>query len=64
MMAIIGGFTFGGYKIDQWLQNDFKAFTFGLMIFSVVVALVHGTRGILKKTESTAQDKEKNDNLK
>lgn len=49
MMAIIGLFTFGGYKIDQWMNNEFKGFTFGLMVFSVVVALIYGTRSLLKK---------------
>ena len=49
MMAIIGLGTFLGFKIDQWMDNDFKGFTFGLMIFSVVVALVYGTRNLLKK---------------
>jgi len=49
MMAIIGAGTFGGYKIDQWLGNDFKGFTLGLMIFSVVLAIVYGTRSLLKK---------------
>lgn len=51
MMAIIGGFTFLGYKTDQWMKNEFKGFTFGLMVFSVIVALVYGTRSLLKKTE-------------
>ena len=49
MMAIIGVGTFGGYKIDQWMKNDFKGFTLGLMIFSVVLAIVYGTRSLLKK---------------
>ena len=49
MMAIIGIFTFLGYKIDQWMENDFKGFTLGLMIFSVVIAIIHGTRNLLKK---------------
>jgi len=49
MMAIIGAGTFGGYKIDQWLKNDFKGFTLGLMILSVVLAIVYGTRNLLKK---------------
>lgn len=48
MMAIIGIFTFAGYKIDQWLENDFKGFTFGLMILSVVLAIIHGTKSLLK----------------
>ena len=49
MMAIIAVFTFGGYKIDQWMKNGFKGFTLGLMIFSVVIAIVYATRNLLKK---------------
>ncbi|MFV0266565.1 MAG: AtpZ/AtpI family protein [Draconibacterium sp.] len=49
MMAIIGGFTFLGYKIDQWMENEFKGFTLVLAIFSVIVAIVYGTRSLLKK---------------
>jgi len=49
MMAIIGLTTFLGYKIDQWMQNEFKGFTFGLMIISVIVAIIYGTRSLLKK---------------
>ncbi len=58
MMAIIGGLTFLGYKIDQWMQNEFKAFTFGLMVLSVVVAIVYGTKNLLKKTEAGSQKPE------
>ena len=49
MMAIIAIFTFAGYKIDQWMGNQFKGFTLGLMIFSVVAAILYGTRNLLKK---------------
>lgn len=49
MMVIIGLFTFGGYKIDQWMKNDFKAFTFIFMILSVIGAIFYGTRNLLKK---------------
>ena len=49
MMAIIGIGTFGGYKIDQWMKNDFKAFTLGFMILSVVIAIFYGIRSLLKK---------------
>lgn len=49
MMAIIGGFTFLGFKIDQWIDNQFKGFTLGLMILGVVIAIIHGTRNLLKK---------------
>lgn len=49
MMVIIGAGTFGGYKIDQWMKNDFKGFTLGLMILSVVLAIIYGTRNLIKK---------------
>ncbi len=49
MMAIIGIFTFIGYKIDQWMNNEFKGFTFGLMVLSVILALIYATRNLLKK---------------
>ena len=49
MMAIIAVFTFAGYKIDQWMENEFKAFTFGLMVVSVIVAIIYGTKNLLKK---------------
>lgn len=49
MMAIIAVGTFGGYKVDQWMNNQFKGFTFGLMIVSVILAIVYGTRNLLKK---------------
>jgi len=48
MMFIIGGFTFAGFKIDQWLENDFKGFTLGLMIVSVIIAIIYGTKNLLK----------------
>ena len=49
MMAIIALGTFGGYKLDQWLDNNFKGFTFGFMTISVVLAIVYGTKNLLKK---------------
>jgi uncharacterized membrane protein YeaQ/YmgE (transglycosylase-associated protein family) len=49
MMVIIGLGTFLGYKIDQWMENDFKGFTLALMILSVVGAIFCGTRSLLKK---------------
>ena len=49
MMAIIAAGTFGGYKIDQWMKNDFKGFTLGLMILSVIIAIFYATRNLLKK---------------
>jgi len=48
-MAIIVAGTFGGYKIDQWMNNEFKGFTLGLMIISVILAIVYSTKNLLKK---------------
>jgi intracellular septation protein A len=49
MMAIIGLFTFLGYKTDQWLNNEFKGFTLAFMILSVITAIIYATRNLLKK---------------
>jgi hypothetical protein len=49
MMVIIALGTFGGYKIDQWMDNDFKGFTLGLMVLSVILSIIYGIRNILKK---------------
>ena len=65
MMAIIGGLTFLGYKIDQWMENEFKGFTFGLMVLAVITAIIYGTKSLLKKSEdrSRKSEEEKNNNL-
>jgi hypothetical protein len=49
MMAIIGAGTFGGYKLDQWMKNEFKGFTLGFMILSVIMAIFYSTRNLLRK---------------
>ncbi len=49
MAGIIGLGTLGGYKLDQWLGNEFKAFTLILMILSVIVSIIYGTKNLLKK---------------
>jgi hypothetical protein len=49
MMAIIGLGTFLGYKIDQWMVNEFKGFTLSLMMLSVIIAIFYGTKNLLKK---------------
>lgn len=48
MMAIIGLGTFLGFKTDQWLDNQFKGFTLGLMILSVILSIILGIRNLLK----------------
>ena len=49
MMAMIILGTFLGYKIDQWMENEFKGFTLGLLILSVIGSIYHSIRKILKK---------------
>jgi hypothetical protein len=49
MAAIIAIGTFGGFKIDQWLKNEFRAFTLVLMILSVLISILYGVRYFLKK---------------
>ncbi len=49
MMAIIVIGTFSGYKIDQWMENEFKGFTLALMILSVIGSVFYSTRNLLKK---------------
>jgi F0F1-type ATP synthase assembly protein I len=47
MAAIMGVGVWLGIKIDQWLQLSFPAFTFGLMIISVIAAIYHAVRKFL-----------------
>jgi len=49
MIAIIAIGTFGGYKIDQWLDHEFKSFTLVLMVVSVILSILYGVRNLLKK---------------
>ena len=49
MMTIIAAGTFLGFKIDEWLENEFKGFTLGFMVFSVIGSIMYGIRNILKK---------------
>jgi len=48
MMVMIAMGTFLGYKIDQWMQNEFKGFTLGLMILSAIGSVVYAIRKLLK----------------
>ncbi|MBW6534739.1 MAG: AtpZ/AtpI family protein [Mariniphaga sp.] len=49
MMGIIALGTFLGFKIDQWMENEFKGFTLGLMILSVIGSVFYSIRNLLKK---------------
>jgi F0F1-type ATP synthase assembly protein I len=45
-MIILG--TFLGYKIDQWMDNNFRWFTLVMMVFSVIGSVVYFVRKLLK----------------
>jgi len=47
MIAIMGIGVWAGYKIDHWLDLSFPAFTFSLMILSVLGAVYHAIRKFL-----------------
>jgi len=47
MIAIMGIGVWAGYKIDHWLDLSFPAFTFSLMILSVIGAVYHAIRKFL-----------------
>lgn len=57
MMAIIGGFTFLGYKIDKWMHNEFKGFTLSLVIFGVIVSIVYVVKNLLKNDKKSVKTK-------
>ncbi|WP_297094173.1 AtpZ/AtpI family protein [uncultured Draconibacterium sp.] len=59
MMAIIGGFTFLGYKIDQWMNNEFKGFTLALVIFGVIASIIYGVKNLLKPDNKSKKPKSK-----
>ncbi|MGQ7869044.1 AtpZ/AtpI family protein [Sunxiuqinia sp. sy24] len=48
MIVIMGGSVFLGFKIDQWLDLSFPAFTLALMILSVIAAIYHAIKNFLK----------------
>jgi F0F1-type ATP synthase assembly protein I len=48
MMTMIVLGTFLGYKIDQWMNNNFRWFTLVLMVLSVIGSVVYFVRKLLK----------------
>lgn len=49
MVAIIALGTFGGYKLDQWLDNSFKWFTLIIMAISVIISILYAIRFLLNR---------------
>ncbi|HCN82430.1 MAG TPA: hypothetical protein DIT07_02255 [Sphingobacteriaceae bacterium] len=48
MIAIIGIFTFSGYKLDHWLNLKYPVFTIVLILLSVVIAMYSVIRSLNK----------------
>lgn len=49
MLAIILAGVFGGLKLDEWLNLNFKYFTVSLTILAVFAALYNALKDLLKK---------------
>jgi len=49
MMGIIVLGTFLGFKIDDWMGNEFRIFTLVFIVLSVIGALFYTIRKLLKK---------------
>jgi F0F1-type ATP synthase assembly protein I len=48
MMAMMVVGTLLGYKIDQWLENEFRWFTLVLMVLSVIGSVIYFIRKLIK----------------
>lgn len=48
MMAMMVAGTLLGYKIDQWLENEFRWFTLVFMVLSVIGSVIYFIRKLIK----------------
>jgi ABC-type polysaccharide/polyol phosphate export permease len=48
MIAIIGLFTFVGWKLDQWLDNNFPVFLLILSLSGVGIGIYVAIKNFLK----------------
>jgi len=49
MLAIIGVFTFAGWKLDQWLKIKFPVCTLILSLSGVCLGIYTVVKGVLKE---------------
>ena len=49
MMVIIAGGTYGGFRLDKYLDWKFPVFTVILSLLSVVLAIWYAVKDLLKK---------------
>lgn len=49
MMGIIVLGTFLGFKIDDWMGNEFRIFTLVFIVLSVTGSVVYAIRNFLRK---------------
>jgi len=48
MIAIMLAGTFGGIKIDRWLELEFPVFTVILSVLSVVLAIYYAVKDMIR----------------
>ncbi|MCL2132180.1 MAG: AtpZ/AtpI family protein [Lentimicrobiaceae bacterium] len=48
MIAIIGIFTFAGWKLDQWTGNKFPVFVLTFSLSGVCIGIYTAIKGFLK----------------
>jgi len=48
MVAVIGLFTFVGWKLDQWLKNEFPVFLLILSLSGVFIGIYTAIKDFLK----------------
>jgi len=48
MLVIIAAGTFGGYKLDVWMDNKFPVFLVVLSLLSVVIAIYNAIKDFIK----------------
>jgi F0F1-type ATP synthase assembly protein I len=57
MLAIIGIFTFAGWKLDQWLKNKFPVFLLILSLSGVCIGIYTVIKRLLKEDKKAKSKK-------
>ena len=59
MLAIVGGFTFVGWKLDRWLENRLPIFTLILSLSGVCLGIYAAISGFLKEDKRKKNNSQK-----
>jgi F0F1-type ATP synthase assembly protein I len=57
MLAIIGIFTFVGWKLDRWLQNKFPVFVLIFSLSGIGLGIYVAVKDFLRKNEEMKNEK-------